>query len=259
MSPSGGTNRWACVVAVEQLDRHATDACSCVSVDGSSTGSSGSGAAKYGCQPKLTGTGMTPVLVSVVRCVRPSGRRWAATSSVCGYGNERSHSGWAPKSSRARSDVSSWATTSKCGAAVDEAVDRVAVAVVAHAGRVAVQLHLAVGVVGEPVRPRVQQRDAHRLAALDVGLEPVAQPEQLLAVAGQRRAHHRRGRLEARDQRAGAQLTHACTPAPAGPGRRGRCGRSRAAGRWRARRGGSWRRRRARRAAPRRAAGRRRA
>ena len=48
----------------------------------------------------------------------------------------------------------------------------------------------------QPVRPRVQQRDAHRLALRHVGGEAAALAEQLLAPMAQRAADHAGGRHE---------------------------------------------------------------
>ena len=47
---------------------------------------------------------------------------------------------------------------------------------------------------GEPVRPGVQQRDAHRLAVLGVGADAGVLGEQLIAAMAQRRADHARRR-----------------------------------------------------------------
>ena len=75
----------------------------------------------------------------------------------------------------------------------------------------------------EPVRPRVQQRDAHRRAALGVGVDAVAQVEQLRAVRRQRAAEHRQGRYERRLQPPSRERSVVAgwrrSPAPA-PGRR---------------------------------------
>ena len=63
---------------------------------------------------------------------------------------------------------------------------------------------------GEPVRPRVQQRDAHRLAALRIGADACVLGEQLIAPMAQRAADHPRAGNERRLQcRLGVAQTHA--------------------------------------------------
>src|SRR5207244_732015 len=58
---------------------------------------------------------------------------------------------------------------------------------------------------GDPIRPRVQQRDAHRRAGGGVGVEPLAQPEQLAAAVAQRGADHAGARGDVRLQVAGTE------------------------------------------------------
>ena len=86
--------------------------------------------AKYGCQPKLTGTGMTPVLVSVVRWVE------AVRAQVRGD-LERVRVRERAQPLRMGAEVQAGAQRRlvvgddvEVRAAVDEAVDRVAVPVV---------------------------------------------------------------------------------------------------------------------------------
>jgi hypothetical protein len=57
----------------------------------------------------------------------------------------------------------------------------------------------------EAVRPRVQERDPHRGAALGVGAQPVLRCEQLLPFVAQRCTHHPHGRDEMGLERTGAQ------------------------------------------------------
>ena len=77
--------------------------------------------------------------------------------------------------------------------AVQQPMDREPVLIGTHVRRPARQLHLAavdlVGPSAQPVRPRVQQRNPHRLPALRPRLQPAARPEQLFAAVLQRRAH----------------------------------------------------------------------
>ena len=49
---------------------------------------------------------------------------------------------------------------------------------------------------GQPVGPRMQQRNAKRRTALAVALDAVSQSQELTSVAGKRAAHHRQPRLE---------------------------------------------------------------
>ena len=76
----------------------------------------------------------------------------------------------------------------------DDAVDRQAAGVEPHAAGVVRDLHVAPGggvvEAGEPVGPRIQQRDAHRLAVLGVGGDAGVLGEQLLAAVAQRAAKH---------------------------------------------------------------------
>src|ERR1051325_1864303 len=79
---------------------------------------------------------------------------------------------------------------------------------------------------GQPVGPRVEQRNAHRLAPLDVGLESAALAEHLRAAVAERAANHSGTGREARFDVAGEgeeldrHLTHSAGQRPP---RRARC------------------------------------
>ena len=95
-------------------------------------------------------------------------------------------------------------------ATADHAVDRQAVVVVRDQRRVIRHRHRppsdAVVERGETIGPRIQQRDAHRLAALRVGPEAGVLGEQLIAAVAQRRADHAavRRQMPPRAQTAGS-------------------------------------------------------
>ena len=83
----------------------------------------------------------------------------------------------------------------------------------------------------QPVCPRVEDRDAHRLAGRHIGLETAALAEELYAVVGQRGADHAGGRHEGGGQRRrgitqrdGFELRHRCDSVTiASAGRSGSC------------------------------------
>ena len=97
----------------------------------------------------------------------------------------------------------------------DRAVDRQAVRVAVQQGRAAVEAHGALGdgvaPPADPVRPRVQQRDAEHAAAVEIRVEVTEDAEQLHAVMAQRAADHPGPGREARDEAAArhAELLHA--------------------------------------------------
>ncbi len=99
-------------------------------------------------------------------------------------------------------------------ARAEQSVDRQAVRVAVQQGRARIDLDgVAVDRVaraGDAVRPGMQQRDAHRVAAVDPGLERVGAPEQLVAAHPQRRDDHAGrgddGRLELARRRAGRRM-----------------------------------------------------
>ena len=90
----------------------------------------------------------------------------------------------------------------------EHAVDRQPVLVAVHERRAGRQPHVApvdrIGEAGQPVRPRVQERDAHDGALLDICAQPRLAVEQLLPLVAQRDAHHpaagHEGRLEIVDR-----------------------------------------------------------
>src|SRR3954451_18513992 len=88
-------------------------------------------------------------------------------------------------------------------------VDRQTVLVGAHDGRVAVERDRPSGDLvaprAEPGGPRMQERDAERLAAREVVLDPAAEPEQLRAAMAQRAADHPGARREPRLEVAGGE------------------------------------------------------
>jgi hypothetical protein len=84
--------------------------------------------------------------------------------------------------------------------ATNHAVDRQTLAVDAHAGEISRNRHRApshcVLEAREPVRPGVEQRDAHRFAELRVRGHTSILREQLIATVAQRAAQHSGGRDE---------------------------------------------------------------
>ena len=117
-----------------------------------------------------------------------------ASSSRCGKGNTASSSGWAAKSSSAASTTAPRSVTRQSDAAASAPwIGRQCSSPCSSGEARSSSTFAPAGLVApaaEPVRPRVQQRDAEDGAVVDVGLKAAAEPEQLLAAMAQRAPDH---------------------------------------------------------------------
>ena len=158
-------------------------------------------------------------MTAIVR-VDPS--RLASSSRVWGNGKASISPGWAVKSKAASiappSPPSLVAEDLPAARRRQQPVDRQALRVGARGRLGSVEVDLGPGELEaplpQPVGPGMEQRDPHRRALGDVGLEAAALPEQLLAAVAQRAADHPRLGDEGRLQRAARTGFRTSTPNP---------------------------------------------